>query len=77
MKLERRCVPENRHYAAVRIDELNAVEADALRFWWLTHDHDSSEEREKVRTILRRMEVMSASAVRAYIDAALTAKEQT
>ena len=46
--------------------------ADALRYRWLTADHDDPAQRQCARDITERMAVMSYASVSASIDAAMT-----
>lgn len=63
-------------YAAAReaaaVERVRGVlEADAMRFRWLTEDHADPETRAKCRELLSRMAVMSYSAACTDIDSAM------
>lgn len=51
--------------------EADLLAKDALRFRWLTEDHDDDDERDKCREILSRMWCMSHSKASQAIDAAI------
>lgn len=51
--------------------QLAEAQRDAERFLWMTADHDNADVRERVVNLCNRLPMMSTSAVRMYIDAAM------
>ena len=61
---------EQRENANLRA-QLAEAQRDAERFLWMTADHDNADVRERVVNLCNRLPMMSTSAVRMYIDAAM------